>query len=215
MARPSAALRRCASAAVSERGKISGDTSTASTAKARKAKTDSPTAQSRAPSTRHRPARPHRRSMIPTVRARCGPPRLAVGCPIVSTAISLVLLIAVLGFAVVRPRGLPEAVGAVPAAVLTVVAGLVPWRNAVRELADLGPTVGFLAAVLLLAYLADRAGVFRFAGAVAARWSGGSPRRLLGIVFVIAAAVTAALSLDATVVLLTPVVFATASALAV
>ena len=120
-----------------------------------------------------------------------------------------------LGFAVVRPRGLPEAVGAVPAAVITVLAGLVSWRDAVHELADLGPTVGFLAAVLLLAYLADEAGVFRYAGAVAARWSGGSPRRLLGIVFVIASVVTAALSLDATVVLLTPVVFATASTLAV
>jgi len=133
----------------------------------------------------------------------------------VSTAVSLVLLVGVLGFAVVRPRGLPEVVGAVPAALVTVIAGLVPWRDAVRELVDLGPTVGFLAAVLLLAYLADRAGVFRFAGAVAARWSGGSPRRLLGLVFAIAAVVTAALSLDATVVLLTPVVFATASALAV
>jgi len=133
----------------------------------------------------------------------------------VPTAISLVLLLAVLGFAVVRPRGLPEAVGAVPAAVLTVVAGLVPWRDALHELGDLGPTVAFLAAVLLLAYLADRSGVFRFAGAVAARWSRGSPQRLLGLVFVIAATVTAALSLDATVVLLTPVVFTTASTLAI
>jgi arsenical pump membrane protein len=78
-----------------------------------------------------------------------------------------------------------------------------------------GPTVGFLAAVLLLAHLADEAGVFRYAGVIAARWSGGSPQRLLGLVFVIASVVTAALSLDATVVLLTPVVFATASALAV
>ena len=41
----------------------------------------------------------------------------------------------------------------------------------------------------------------------------GSPRRLLAFVFAVAAAVTAVLSLDATVVLLTPVVFATASRL--
>ena len=131
------------------------------------------------------------------------------------TAGSLLLLVGVLGFAVVRPRGLPEAVGAVPAALLAILFGLVPWRAALAELKDLGPTVGFLAAVLLLAFLADQAGVFRYAGAVAARWSNGSPRRLLALVFVIASVVTAALSLDATVVLLTPVVFATASALGV
>ena len=40
---------------------------------------------------------------------------------------------------------------------------------------------------------------------------GGSPQRLLAFVFVIAAAITAVLSLDATIVLLTPVVFATAA----
>jgi arsenical pump membrane protein len=134
---------------------------------------------------------------------------------LVITVFSLMLLAGVLGFAVARPRGLPEAVAAVPAAVVAIVAGLVSWRDALHELGELGPTVGFLAAVLLLAYLADEAGVFRYAGAAAARWSRGSPRRLLGIVFVIASAVTAALSLDATVVLLTPVVFATASTLGV
>jgi arsenical pump membrane protein len=133
----------------------------------------------------------------------------------VSTALSLVLLLALLGFAVVRPYGLPEAVAAVPLAAIAVLTGLVPWRDALHEVAELGPTVGFLAAVLLLAHLADEAGVFRHAGAVAARWSAGSPQRLLGLVFVIASVVTATLSLDATVVLLTPVVFATASTLAV
>jgi arsenical pump membrane protein len=133
----------------------------------------------------------------------------------VITVVSLLLLAGVLGFAVARPRGLPEAVAAVPAAIIVVVTGLVPWRDAVHELVELGPTVGFLAAVLMLAHFSDKAGVFRYAGASAARWSRGSPRRLLGIVFVIASVVTAALSLDATVVLLTPVVFATAGTLGV
>jgi arsenical pump membrane protein len=131
----------------------------------------------------------------------------------VPTLVSLLLLAGVLAFAVARPRGLPEAVAAVPAAIIAVVAGLVPWPDAWREVRSLGPTVGFLAAVLLLAHLADRARVFRWAGALAARSSGGSPTRLLGLVFVLAALVTAALSLDATVVLLTPVVFATAARL--
>jgi arsenical pump membrane protein len=47
--------------------------------------------------------------------------------------------------------------------------------------------VGFLAAILVLAYLADSEGVFDYAGAIASRWSRGSAPRLLKVVFVIAA----------------------------
>lgn len=131
------------------------------------------------------------------------------------TAASVLLLVAVLAFAVVRPRGLPEVTAAVPAAALAVVLGLVSWRAVEHELAALGPTVGFLAAVLVLAHLADEEGVFGYAGAIAGRLSRGSPRRLLRVVFLVAALVNAALSLDATVVLLTPVVLATATRLGV
>ncbi|WP_222721455.1 SLC13 family permease [Actinomadura sp. HBU206391] len=119
------------------------------------------------------------------------------------------LLVAVLAVAVVRPRMVPEAAASVPAAVLAVLTGLLPWRLAVEELAALGPTVGFLAAILLLGHLAAGEGVFTAAGSVMARASRTDPRRLLGLVFAIGAVVTAVLSLDATVVLLTPVVFAT------
>jgi arsenical pump membrane protein len=64
--------------------------------------------------------------------------------------------------------------------------------------------------VLLLADLADREGLFTWAAAVTARRAGSSPQGLLGRVFLLATVVTAVLSLDATVVLLTPVVVATA-----
>jgi arsenical pump membrane protein len=132
------------------------------------------------------------------------------GSGAMSTAAAILILIGVLAFAVARPFGLPEVVAAAPAALLVIALGLVPWRDVGAEIAALGPTVGFLAAVLVLAHVADERGVFGYLGAVAGRLSGGSPRRLLRLVFGVAAVVTAALSLDATVVLLTPVVLATA-----
>ncbi|MFI6345814.1 SLC13 family permease [Streptomyces sp. NPDC050560] len=128
-------------------------------------------------------------------------------------ALSAVLLVAVLVAAVVRPFGLPEAAVAVPAAAVALASGAIGLGHAREEAARLGPVVGFLAAVLVLARLCDDEGLFRACGALMARAARGSPHRLLGAVFVVASLTTAVLSLDATVVLLTPVVFATAARL--
>ena len=118
-----------------------------------------------------------------------------------------------LAWAVTRPRGWPEAVAAVPAAALLIAAGAISGRDALAEAQRLGPVIGFLAAVLVIAQLCNDEGLFRACGAWMARGSGGRPRRLLVQVFVVAALTTAVLSLDATVVLLTPVVFVTAARL--
>ncbi len=118
-----------------------------------------------------------------------------------------------LAWAVTRPRGWPEAVAAVPAAVILIAAGAIPPGQAAEEARQLGPVIGFLAAILVLAHLCDEDGLFRACGDWMARASAASPRRLLAQVFGIASVTTAVLSLDATVVLLTPVVFATAARL--
>jgi len=128
-------------------------------------------------------------------------------------SLSVVALLAVLAWAVIRPRGWPEAVAAVPAAALVIGTGAISAPDAAAAAGRLGPVIGFLAAVLVLAQLCDDEGLFRACGAWLARTSAGRPRRLLAQVFAVAALTTAVLSLDATVVLLTPVVFATAARL--
>jgi arsenical pump membrane protein len=136
----------------------------------------------------------------------------------VGETMALLALVAVLAWAVIRPRGWPEAVVAVPAALILIAAGAIGASSAITEARQLGPVIGFLAAILVLAHLCDDDGLFQACGAWMAR-TGASrstatgARRLLVQVFVIASVTTAVLSLDATVVLLTPVVFATASRL--
>jgi arsenical pump membrane protein len=131
----------------------------------------------------------------------------------VSEAIALVALAACLLAAVARPRWAPDWAVAAAAAVLVVVAGALTFSGARSALRELGPTVGFLAALLLLADGCRRAGMFDALGGWMAAGSRRRPRRLLAMVFIAAAATTAVLSLDATIVLLTPIVFATAARL--
>jgi arsenical pump membrane protein len=93
------------------------------------------------------------------------------------------------------------------------IAGVLSGHEASAAVRHLGPTVGFLAALLVLAYGCRQAGLFDALGREMATGARGRPRRLLAMVFLAAASTTAVLSLDATVVLLTPIVFATAARL--
>jgi arsenical pump membrane protein len=128
--------------------------------------------------------------------------------PIAET-LAVMLLVGTLVCAVVRPGGWPEAVFAVPAAAVLLLAGVLPWNEAQAEATSLAPTIGFLAAVLVLANLCDHYGLFEATGTWMATGSRGRPIKLLALVFAVASVVTAVLGLDATVVLLTPAVLTT------
>jgi arsenical pump membrane protein len=124
--------------------------------------------------------------------------------------VSCVLLAAVLLTAIIRPSRVPDAAVAVPAALIVVVTGALPLHQAGDAARRLLPVLGFLGAVLVLGYLCQQEGLFSAAAARLARASRGAPVRLLRGVFGLASVTTAVLSLDTTVVLLTPVVHDTA-----
>ncbi len=127
-------------------------------------------------------------------------------------AVSLVLLAVVLVVSITRPRLLPESVVALACAGVALVSGVVSWEQATDELSHLAPVLVFLAAVLLLGTCCGSEGLFDAVGSWIARSRGGQGRLLLSV-FAVAAVVTSVLSLDATVVLLTPVVLSAAALL--
>ena len=90
-------------------------------------------------------------------------------------ALALLCLAGTLAFAVARPRGLPEVVVAAPVALLLLAAGVVSPGQARDSLDDVGATVAFLAAVLVLGELCARAGLFDGRGALAGRWLARAP----------------------------------------
>ncbi|WP_447644112.1 SLC13 family permease [Nocardioides zeae] len=94
------------------------------------------------------------------------------------------------------------------AAGLVLGVGAVGPGHAERAVLDLLPVVGYLVAILVLATLVERGGVFAWLGgivAAGARRAVDPGRRLVLLAVLTAAVVTALLTLDATVVLLAPV----------
>ena len=122
----------------------------------------------------------------------------------VATVASVIVLAAVLG--VVAWGRVPDALAAVPAAVLVVVVGLVSFDDALDVLDRLLPTLVFLASIFVIAEAVRAAGLFERAGTFLSRGPHTSVRRLLVAISLAAVAVTTVMSLDATAVLFTPVV---------
>ncbi len=119
------------------------------------------------------------------------------------TAASIVVLLTVL--AVVAWGQVPDVVVAGTGALLVLATGLVDLGEVGDTLDRLAPTLGFLAAVFVLAEVAREAGLFDAAGT----WLGErsrTSRRLVVAVSAVAVLVTVLMSLDATAVLFTPVV---------
>lgn len=113
---------------------------------------------------------------------------------------------------ILRPWGLPEAIWAVLGAAALVLLALLPWQEALAAAVKGADVYLFLTGMMLLAELARREGLFDWLAAHAAQAAKGSATRLFGLTYLVGIVVTAFLSNDATAVVLTPAVYAAATA---
>ena len=127
--------------------------------------------------------------------------------------VPVVALLILLVTAYRHPAGHVEALIGLAAAGATMATGIIDAPEGWAAVRQLAPVVAFLATILVVADVCARAGLFVAAARIVGNLSHGRPARLLAGVFLLAALVTAVLSLDATVVLLTPVVIGAAVAL--
>jgi arsenical pump membrane protein len=106
-----------------------------------------------------------------------------------------------------RPRQISEATAAVIGAVLLLVTRAVPLDRLPHAINETGGVLLFLLGMMLLTGIAERARVFDVLAESVVRLARGNGRLLLVLVYVLGAMVTAVLSLDVTVIVLTPIVY--------
>ena len=113
---------------------------------------------------------------------------------------------------IARPLKIPEFVWAVLGAALLVGFGLLPSQEAVAAAAKGTDVYLFLVGMMLLSEVARLQGLFDWLARVAVGHAKGSAKRLFLIVYGVGTLVTVLLSNDATAVVLTPAVYAAATA---
>ena len=133
------------------------------------------------------------------------------GEPSVIQWLVLAIVTATLILMLVRPRGIAEAWVALAGAVLTLVTGAVPLSAVRGVIGETENVLLFLAGMLLLTGIAERAGIFAALAELCVRAARGNGRVLYVSLFLLGALVTATLSLDVTVIMLTPIVYALTS----
>lgn len=117
------------------------------------------------------------------------------------------VLVGTLALVLTRPREISEAWWAVLGGVLTLVLGLASFGQAWEILRETEEAILLLIGMMALSAVAEKAGFFDWAASLTARAGRGRVFLLYGFVFLVGTLVTATLSLDATAIVLTPIVY--------
>jgi len=113
---------------------------------------------------------------------------------------------------IARPLRIPEYVWASVGAAALVALGFLPWRDALAAAGKGTDVYLFLVGMMLLSEVARQEGLFDWLATRAVDYANGSAKRLFLIVYCVGTLVTVFLSNDATAVVLTPAVYAAATA---
>ncbi len=119
--------------------------------------------------------------------------------------VASILLLAVLGMVVARPRGLNAAWPAGIGALAAVIAGLLSPAGIASIFGDTWDAAATLIALFVLSESLDSTGFFNWAALRLARMAGGSGWRLYALALLLTTGVTALLANDGAILMLTPI----------
>lgn len=122
--------------------------------------------------------------------------------------LSLAIVAVTLVCMLIRPWRVAEAWVAAVGALAMLAIGAIHPHDIRAVLDETGGVLLFLLGMMVLTGLAERAGLFSWLAEGCARLAGGSGRLLFCLIFALGAVITALLSLDVTVIMLTPIVYA-------
>ena len=128
---------------------------------------------------------------------------------VLAPALFLLTLFGVLA----RPWRIGPATAAGIGAVLALATGVVGWRDVLTVAAIVWNATFALIAIMIISALLDEAGFFRWAAYYMVRWAGENGRRLFAAVILLGAVVSSLFTNDATVLILTPIVYELLAAL--
>jgi len=120
----------------------------------------------------------------------------------------LAIVIVTLGLMLTRPRGIAEGYSALLGAVAMVGTGRIGFATILGLVQDTGDVLLFLAGMMLLTGIVERAGVFDLLADRCARLARGNGILLFVNLYLLEALVTTTLSLDVTILMLTPIIHA-------
>lgn len=121
---------------------------------------------------------------------------------------TLVITVATLAGIVTRPKGADEGAIAAIGAVALLLTGLVGWNDVPAALRSTAPVLLFLLGMMVLTAIVERAGIFDVLGEWCVAAARGNGHLLYVLIVLLSAATTILLSLDVTVIMLTPMAWA-------